>query len=402
MRSPASIKRWLPLCALLLSAAHLATATPYPRDALHDAGYSYLMKYDCESYCGSNNELCCQQGSVCETLEGAVPTCVGGHEKRGEEWGAITTTWTETRTFTSTIMTHWIPAPEPTEGVDCIPKAAEQEACGEICCAGWQTCAYNGQCSAKPGYQEPTAIIVTTDGKTTTQYSAPYRITGTTTIVNSGGYATATVTETASETETGDGEPTETSDSGNIGAGSGSGDGGLSAGAIAGIVIGSIAGAMLLLLLAFCCIARGLWKACFGRKRKETVDVYDERYSRHGSRPPPPHAGRKSHGGWFGRFGGGGGDAGEKKSGGGKWLGLAGLAAGLLALLNMKKDKKPVRRPASRYSGSYYSYSDTSRGAGSSSSGRRTHRSRRTGGGSRGPPKSYYSESRDSRSRSRL
>jgi hypothetical protein len=264
-------------------------------------------------------------------------------------------------------MTHWLPAPEPTEGVDCVPKAAEQEACGNICCAGWQTCAFEGQCSAKPGYQEPTAIVVTSDGKTTTQYSAPYRVTGTTTIVNSGAPTSVTATETESETETETGDPgaTETSDGGNIGAGGGGG--GLSGGAIAGIVIGSIAGAMLLLLIAFCCIARGLWKACFGRKRKETVDVYEERYSGHGSRPPSHHAGRNSHGGWFGRFGGGGGGggSGEKKSGGGKWLGLAGLAAGLIALLNLKKDKKPVRRPASRYSDSYYSYSGaSSRGAG--------------------------------------
>src|SRR6478735_2405693 len=195
-------------------------------------------------------------------------------------------------------MTRSEPALEPTKGVDCVPKNDEQEQCGEICCAGWQTCAYKGQCSAKPGYDEPTAVVITSDGKLTTQYSAPYRVTGTTTIVNSGaptesdeGTATATDAEATA---------TETSDEAAAGA-TGTGGGGLSAGAIAGIVIGVIAGVALLLLLCFCCIARGLWVALFGKKDKEKserVDVYEERYSRHGSRPPPsasPHSRRPRH-----------------------------------------------------------------------------------------------------------
>ena len=341
---------------LLLSYASLSSASPFPREALQDSGYAYLLPRDCETYCGADSQICCGGGEVCQTQAG-MATCVAGGGGGGGGWGPIgTTTWTETHTYTSTLMTHWEPAPEPTEGVDCVPKNDQQEACGNICCAGWQTCAHEGQCSAKPGYDEPSTIVVTEDGKTTTQYSAPYRIT--TTVVSSGistrtETATDGITGTASET----GQATETAD-GSVGGGAGGGDGGggLSGGAIAGIVIGSIVGAMLILFIAFCCIARGLWKACFGGgRKKETVDIYDERYSRHGSRPPP-----ERHSGWFGMGGGrrSSSHGSEKKSGGKKWLGLAGLAATLFALLNFKKDKKPARKPASRYSGSYYSYSD--------------------------------------------
>ncbi|KAM5356121.1 hypothetical protein ACJ41O_002767 [Fusarium nematophilum] len=348
---------------LLIAAAGLGSSNPLPRDSIHDVGYSYLMLRACDSYCGSDNQFCCGSNEACTTIDD-VATCVGAKAVGA----AYTTTWTETMTYTSTIMTLWEPAPEPTVGVDCIPKNDEQEACGEICCAGWQTCAFDGQCSAKPGYEEPTAIIVTTDGKVTTQYSAPYRVTGTTTITTSGVQSTETESDTATAATA-----TETSEEAEAGAGEGTGGGGLSAGEIAGIVIGTVAGVALLLLLCFCCIARGIWVALFGKKDKdkesrERVDVYEERYSRHGSRPPPSaHSKRSKHSGWFG--GGGApssaGDRREKeKSSGKKWLGIAGLAATLLALLNLKKDKRPASKPSrssrgsSRYSDSYYSYSD--------------------------------------------
>lgn len=352
-----SSRRLLPLLALLTLHTPTAQAGPYPRDDLHDLGFSYLMPRDCDSYCGTDNQLCCRGDSVCKTVQGDIATCVGGGGGGGGgNWGAITTTWTQT--FTSTIMTHWEPAPEPTEGVDCVPQNDQQEACGAICCAGWQTCAFDGQCSLKDGYVEPSTIVVTTGGKTTTQYSAPYRITGTTTVVETTGEATQT-SEPTSTTGTADGAATETNEPSGAGGGGG---GGLSGGEIAGIVIGAIAGALILMLIAFCCIARGLWKACFGRKKKERVDVYEERYSRHGSRHPSAHSRRNTHGGWFGGLGGrAGSDNSEKKSGGKKWLGIAGLAATLLALLNFKKDKKPARKTGggrSRYSDSYYSYSD--------------------------------------------
>ncbi|KAL2212123.1 hypothetical protein CC79DRAFT_1364406 [Sarocladium strictum] len=367
----------------LLISAGLVSASPFPRDSLHDAGYSYLMMRDCDSYCGADNQICCGHGQTCTTLDNNIATCLGGG---GGFVGGYTTTWTETRTFTSTIQTYWAPAPEPTEGTECIPQAPEQEPCGTVCCAGWQSCAYEGQCASKPGYDEPSTIIVTTDGKVTTRYSAPYRITGTTVVTTTEVAATNTATETETTTNSGDAaEATQTDENGepieNDGD-EGTGGGGLSPGAIAGIVIGVLAGIMLLCLLAFCCIVRGCWALIFGRKKdkeKETREVYEESYYR-GSRPPP--ATRNS--GWFG-FGRGDRPKSprrdEKKDTSGKWwLGLAGAAATMLALLNLRKDKKkPARKSGSRsrYSdNSSYFYSDTS--PSSASSGRRTHRSRRT------------------------
>ncbi|KAH8736901.1 hypothetical protein BGZ61DRAFT_525120 [Ilyonectria robusta] len=363
---------------LLLAAAGLTSAKPYPRDSFHDAGFSYLMPRACDSYCGADNQYCCNSDEVCTTLD-SVATCIA----EGSYVGAITTTWTETKTYTSTVMTLWDAAPEATAGVDCVPQNSAQEACGTICCAGWQTCAFTGQCSAKSGMEDGTTVVITSNGKVTTQYSAPYRVTGTTTITSEG-VRSDTVSETATASTS-----TATSDSDTIGAGGGTGSN-LSGGAIAGIVIGSIAGVALLLLLCFCCIVRGLWVAIFGKKKdesRERVDIVEERYSRHGSRPATVHSRRDSHKGWFGG-GGGPSSAGsrrekKKESSGKKWLGIAGLAATLLALLNLRKDKKPASkgsrssRGSSRYSDSYYSYSDYTSPS-SSSSGGRTQRTRRT------------------------
>ncbi|KAH6898887.1 hypothetical protein B0T10DRAFT_122315 [Thelonectria olida] len=380
---------------LLLAAAGLTAAGPFPRDNLHDAGFSYLMPRGCNSYCGADNQYCCSSGETCTTIND-VASCVG----EGSYYGEYTTTWTVTQTYTSTIATLWDAAPEATEGVDCIPKNSQQEACGTICCAGWQTCAYDGQCSAKPGMEDGTTVVITSNGKVTTQYSAPYRVTGTTTITSEG-----VRSDTATETGTSE-TSTATSDSDTVGAGGSGGTGGdLSAGAIAGIVIGTLAGVALLLLLCFCCIARGLWVALFGKKDKEEsrerVDIVEERYSRHGSRPPTAHSKRSTHKGWFGGKKGPASASSrreEKKSSGAKWLGLAGLAATLLALLNMKKDKRPASKPSrgsrssrgsSRYSDSYYSYSDYDDPSSVSSRSRRTRHTARTRD-SRG---TYYSRS---------
>ncbi|PHH83997.1 hypothetical protein CDD83_2663 [Cordyceps sp. RAO-2017] len=150
-------------------AATLVSATPFPRDLVHDVvdGFSHLLLArgnDCGAgagLCGANNQYCCGPGQVCTTVAGNVATCVAGAAPGAGLYGLYTTTWTETRTYTSTIMTHWAPAPEPTAGVDCVPPSAEQQACGPICCAGWQTCAFQGQCSIRPGYAEPSTVLVT-------------------------------------------------------------------------------------------------------------------------------------------------------------------------------------------------------------------------------------------------
>ncbi|KZZ95975.1 hypothetical protein AAL_04271 [Moelleriella libera RCEF 2490] len=271
------------LLLLLLQVSSLPSAvkaSPYPRNDIYHAGYSYLAllgRRNCASYCGADNQFCCAANEVCTTMMPSnVATCVAG-----SYGGALTTTWTETRTYTSTIMTHWVPAPSPTPGVDCRPQSPEQEQCGPICCAGWQTCAYKGQCVPRPGYQEPSTVVVTSNGVVATRYSAPYRVTGTTTIVNSGVPTNpAGGAPTPTSTSTTDGDAVGPDGSSNRSTG-----GGLSPGAIAGIVIGTLLGLALLILLCFCCIARGIWAAVFGRRKRhhttEKIVVEEERYDAH-------------------------------------------------------------------------------------------------------------------------
>ncbi|TEA12909.1 hypothetical protein C8034_v005393 [Colletotrichum sidae] len=354
---------------LLASAPTPASAHPYPlqniaNNLFYDLGDKF-MRRDCIQRCGSDGQYCCGSGEQCYTV-GNIAGCstISG----GGGYGIYTTTWTETNTFTSTITTDW---PETTKasggggaGAACVPKHDGETACGIICCASDQYCAYNNQCAQK-GWDITT---ITSNGvPITTQFSAPYRVTST--------RATGTF---ASADQTGTGTAVPIADEGT--------GGGLSGGAIAGIVIGTLAGLGLLMLLCFCCIARGLWGLIFGGKKKkehsrERVEVVEERYSRHGSRMPSAHSHRPSHGGWFG--GGGGGRPAsaahrkEEKKEGAKWLGMGALAATMLALLNIKKNK-PARKPRSTYTDSYYSYTGTS--PSSSSSGGRTHRTGQTRG----------------------
>ncbi|KAK8049116.1 hypothetical protein PG994_010846 [Apiospora phragmitis] len=356
MRLSSRQPRSLPssLVALLLTSS-LTAASPYPKDELRDLGYGYIMERSCASYCGSDNQYCCSQGQQCYTSAG-IAGCAATANGGGVNFH--TTTWTETKTYTSTWSTY---APGATEGAgtgvggaDCVPKSGTgQIACGPICCTNQQYCLHSGQCmpNANGGAWTTGTTVGTTVGVVTTQYSAPYRVTSGSTVYDSTGTA-------ASQTV----EPTSTD-----GAAVSTTDNSLSGGAIAGIVVGTIAGVILLLLLCFFCIVRGLWHSLFGGKKKdrktERVEVIEERYSRHGSA-----AGRPAHRTWFGGAGGGGRPATatsrreKEKSSGAGWLATAGGAALLLLGLrrgDKKKEEKMHKPPRSNWSSSYYTDSYT-------------------------------------------
>ncbi|KAI1079435.1 hypothetical protein F5B20DRAFT_543538 [Whalleya microplaca] len=360
----------------------LAGAHPYPRDDIQDAGFGYLMPRDCAAYCGADNQYCCANSESCYTSSGIAGCATTG---AGGTYNFITTTWT--RTYTSTISS-FIPGPTTaagggSNGQDCVPdEGSGQIACGPICCANWQYCAYSGQCKASETAGSWTQW--TTVGVVTTQYSAPYRVTSGSTI-----FETSTPTGTADSATT---SSTSTGGPAAVATTSGS----LSGGAIAGIVVGTIAGVFLLLLLCFCCIVRGLWGTIAGifglggkKRNQERVEVIEERYSRHGSRRGSAYAAaRPAHRTWFGGGGGGGGgrpasaaDRKEKKSGSG--LGWVAAGAGALALLlGLKRDERrratSQKPPRSDWSSSYYTDSYTASSPSSRSSDRRTRDTRRS------------------------
>jgi hypothetical protein len=144
----------------------------------------------------------------------------------------------------------------------------------------------------------------------------------------------------------------------------------LSGGAIAGIVIGVLAAIVILILICFCCILKTGFDAILGlfglrnNKRRERVEVTEERYSRHGS----VASRRETHTGWFG---GGGRRTEKKKSGGLGEVGiLAAIAVGLAALwacLGLRRRNNEKSRPP-RSDASYSYYSDSYSGTGTSQS----------------------------------
>lgn len=297
-QQPSALLTTTTVSTLLLSLASLiqpALAGPYPKDDLHELGFGYLMDRSCATYCGVDNQYCCSEGQACTTkgnIAGCTDTAYGGG------WDLYTTTWTETDTYTSTLSSYYA-VTTAAAGSSCTPaEGSGQIACGSICCANWQYCAYDGQCSANGGSGATTTAgggagvggggggvaattamstyktTITSAGEViTTQYSAPYRVTGTSTNTaflesSTGGSANGTAVTT--------------------------GGASLSGGAIAGIVIGVILGVILLLAICACCLMRGLWHgllAIFGlgpkkqRSRshdRETIIIEEERYARHG------------------------------------------------------------------------------------------------------------------------
>ena len=358
------------LSLLLVVVSHTDTvnAGPYPKDELHDLGFSYLQDRDCVSYCGADNQYCCTQGQGCYTNAANVAYCSGttANVLAASGYAVYTTTYTETdlvlRTSTYSswyaAATTYTPVPSATAvPVPAICTLAGETSCGVICCASDQDCAGSGWCTSRASSW--TYVATATATTETSTYSAPLRPT-------SGTGTTATVAVSA--TTTGTFLPAATASGSSLPVVTTSGKG-LSGGAIAGIVIGVIAGIILLLLICFCCIVKAGFDgllALFGlgnRRRRSTERVETvERYSRHGSGTASR---RETHGGWFGgsrptRVT----ETRKKKSSGFGGLGAVGAGlVGLAVILGLKRrhDRKE-KRERSDISSSYYtdSYTGTS------------------------------------------
>ncbi|KAJ9292584.1 hypothetical protein DTO271G3_8653 [Paecilomyces variotii] len=342
----------------LLSQSQFSHATPFPLE--YDL---VLVNRACANTCGYYGQLCCTSSQTCSTNSEGQAVCLDGESSgSGEEWQMYTTTYVVTETDVATITSTWSSllassTAAPATGT-CRPTLGETP-CGESCCSASQMCE-NKVCveGASSGYWSSWASASATA-------SPPLRPT-------SSGEATVTQTGAATTTEpfiapVGTSGATLTSAS--------AGNKGLSGGAIAGIVIGTIAGVIFLLVLCAClCFKEALdgLMALFGlggRRTKETTYI-EERHSHrsHGSRPE-----RRT---WFGTRPSR--PAGEKKSGVGG-LATIGLILGALALclgLKRRRDHEDEKSDYT-YPSSYY-YSDYYTSASSESSDRRTRDTRRS------------------------
>lgn len=331
---------------LLLTQSQLASTSPVLME-------NNDIEKRCSNPCGFYAQLCCTSSQTCIT-DGGQAVCSDSGSSGGSgsgsgsdgDWDYFTSTYVLTETDTTTHTTTWSSQrakATPTGAVgagsgsgSCDSSVGETK-CGSTCCGPAAVCE-NGQCLA--GSSSIWATMT----------SAP-SAEGT-----SNGAATATETGSATTTQAFE-TPIHTDGSPAIGV-KAPDDKGLSGGAIAGIVIGTIAGVALLLLVCACMCCRGALAglfACLGiGKRKRNDGYVDDRYSHYnngrpdgrtwfGARPPAP-----SHGG---------GASGEKKS---KWGGLAtiGIVLGALALcLGLKRRRDQDEKSDYTYPSSYY-YSD--------------------------------------------
>ncbi|KAM3419249.1 hypothetical protein BST61_g5187 [Cercospora zeina] len=348
------------LAAVLLLAPTFTLANPSPHERAR-AGFSFnelFARWDCSgTACGSDGQYCCTAGTSCTTDAANIAGCASAPLTQAApaagaagSWQYYTTTWVETGLVTRTsVWSSYIGGAAAT-GIACN-YALNESPCGTICCASDQYCfsKEQSQCAAN-GNSGSSGIGAAT-------YVAPGATAGAPIRPTSSGQLTVTATRGPTTTVPFM-EPVATGANVTV-IGMEEGGGGLSGGAIAGIVIGVLAGLALLALLCFCCCIKGLLDgclACFGlggrkKKRRTEIDEY-ERYSHHsgggggrtwyGAARPPARVDRRD----------------ERKSSSGK--NLLGLGAGLAALwavlgLKRQRDKKSNEKYSEySYSSDYY------------------------------------------------
>ncbi|KAL2810442.1 hypothetical protein BJX63DRAFT_434227 [Aspergillus granulosus] len=308
-----------------LSQSQLSHATP-----LGVEGTGLDLEKRCDNPCGYYSQLCCASGETCITDENNQAVCQSGVSSDSGSgsgsWEYFTSTYvvteTDVQTLTS-VWSSWIPSPTSDS---CQADLGETQ-CGSDCCGAAYVCT-NNQCVLGA----TTSIWATETGA-----NPPVRPTDSSTV-------TATATQGFDAPVTTDGSPA-------YGVDAPDDDGGLSGGAIAGIVIGTLAGVFLLFLLCLCLCARGILNsilACLGiGKRRRTEETYvEDHHSHHTHRP-----GRT----WFGTGPSGHAPEGEKKS----WfssLATIGIIIGAITLcLGLRRKKDQDEKSDYTYP-SYYSY----------------------------------------------
>lgn len=243
---------------IILLLMNSVLAGPYPRDDLTYTDHAYLLKRNCASYCGAQDQYCCAVGEACYTNHANVAFCSAGAPDEGIGYAVFTTTYTETNlilrtsTYTSSWVqatSTWVPGPIATPPPTCTSSLGESS-CGDICCANDQRCAFINSCTAYKSSDETTY---------TSTYLAPFRPTsGDVSTIS----ATTTVPFQPPATATGSDFPVAPLDQNQK----------LSAGATAGIVIGVIAGVAFLLFFCLTCVLKlpcaGLC-GCLGLGRKK-------------------------------------------------------------------------------------------------------------------------------------
>ena len=328
--------------------------------------------------CGVSGQYTCTGAQACYTDSAQIAYCSVPSEAvaTGGSGGYVlyTTTYTETdlvvRTSTGSTWNEAASATStfstvatPVVAAPICDTSLEETSCGIYCCAGDQVCASANTCAPRPSSTAAAltsfTYIVSTMATATSTYSAPLRPTS------------GTITTSTSVTTTQTFIPPATASGSTLPIVSSPTSHGLSAGAIAGIVIGTIAGVILLLLICFCCILRAGFDgllALFGlgsrrnRRSRERVEVVEERYSRHGSGASR----RDTHTGWFGAGGRPATVAENRKKRSSGFGGLGAVGAGLLGLavilgLKRRHDRKEMAE-RNDISSSYYtdSYTGTS------------------------------------------
>ncbi|KAL4811204.1 hypothetical protein BDV18DRAFT_128871 [Aspergillus unguis] len=336
----------------LLNRCRFADATPLGQIF---EGSSLEARTSCDNPCGYYSQLCCASGETCITDDNDQAVCSSsgssGDSGSGDgKWEYYSSTWVVTETDAQThtsVWSSWVAT--PTDSGSCRTDLGES-VCGSECCSASDVCGDDNKCVLAA-----TTSIWATDTGTATP---PVRPTGTETATATQGFETPVTT---------DGSPA-------LGVDAPDDDSGLSGGAIAGIVVGTLAGVFLLFLLCLCLCARGLLHsilACLGcgRRRRREETYVEDRYSHHSHRPGRTWYGatkptESAHGG-------------EKKSGWSK-LATIGIIFGAIALcLGLKRKQDHDDEKSSDYTyPSYYSYYTSTT---SESSDRRTRRSRRSG-----------------------